>query len=281
MRSNSIYFVNFFMFKLLFVCLLATKCFAIEPERVIAISPSVNSIVKALGAQRQIVGVDMQSISLYPESVSDIGYMRALNLEGILSLKPDLCLAAYEAAPRKVIDELDKYKVKTVTTTKIRDLNSVSQNIFTIGNALGKTKAATALNAKIMQEANTAINLIPPHQKKLRALFLLQISPNQVFALGQRTHGDWWLNFIALDNVIKFGGMKPLSKEEFMVLKPDLILFARVNSRFQLPYKAELDKHIHTGETRLISVNSQILDGFGADFGLNAQFLVKEVYHAK
>jgi|GEM_PF-6095282 len=279
-HSNQSILTGFLTIKLFAICLLVFHGFAVEPQRVIAIGPSVNSIIKGLNAQNQVIGVDTQSISQYPKTVSNIGYMRAVSLEGLLSLKPDLCIATNDTSPHKVIEDLGKYKVKTVTTSKITTPDSVYQNIMLIGNALGNSEAAYQLKNKVMIEATGAIKLIPPHTRQ-KVLFLLQISPDNVFALGTNTHADWWLKFIQMDNIVKFNGMRPLSKEGFMALTPDVIMVAKVNSQFQLPYKVELETYAKKHKVQIITLNSQILDGFGADFGENTALLVRQVYHVR
>ena len=59
------------------------------PQRYVVISPIYNEIIWALGAQDEVVGVDLSTT--YPPDVKNkqtVGYHRALSAEGILSLHP-------------------------------------------------------------------------------------------------------------------------------------------------------------------------------------------------
>ena len=60
-------------------------------ERIITLGGDVTEIVYKLGAQDSLVGRD--STSLHPVQATqlpDVGYMRTLNAEGVLSLRPTL-----------------------------------------------------------------------------------------------------------------------------------------------------------------------------------------------
>jgi iron complex transport system substrate-binding protein len=58
-----------------------------KDARYVVISPIYNEIIWALGAQNQVVGIDLSTT--YPpevKQVQTVGYHRALSAEGILSL---------------------------------------------------------------------------------------------------------------------------------------------------------------------------------------------------
>ena len=68
---------------------------------IIAIGGSITEIIYALGAEDKLVAVD--STSMYPASAlerhPDVGYMRALSAEPVLSVNPDVILAIDDAGP--------------------------------------------------------------------------------------------------------------------------------------------------------------------------------------
>ncbi|MCX2959272.1 MAG: ABC transporter substrate-binding protein, partial [Serratia symbiotica] len=82
----------------------------------ISIGGDVTEIVFALGAGDEVIARD--STSLQPKAVKklpDIGYMRQLNAEGILSLKPTLVLTTELAQPALVLTQLSESGVKVVS----------------------------------------------------------------------------------------------------------------------------------------------------------------------
>ena len=73
-------------------------------ERVVSLGGGVSEIVHALGETDRLVARD--TTSTYPESVvalPDVGYIRALSAEGVLSVDPDLILAKEGAGPPEAV----------------------------------------------------------------------------------------------------------------------------------------------------------------------------------
>ncbi len=69
-----------------------------ESPRIVSIGGPVTEIVYALGADKDLVGVDTSSI--YPEAATklpQVGYQRMLSAEGVLALHPTLILASADA----------------------------------------------------------------------------------------------------------------------------------------------------------------------------------------
>ena len=78
-----------------------------EPKRVVVAGGDLTEIVYALHAEDRIVGVD--TTSLYPPAARerpDVGYLRQLSAEGILSLSPDLVLTTVSAGPPAVLEQI-------------------------------------------------------------------------------------------------------------------------------------------------------------------------------
>ncbi len=72
----------------------------IATQRIVTIGGDVSEITYALGVGDLIVGRD--STSLNPKALKalpDVGYIRLLNAEGILALKPTLILSSQRAEP--------------------------------------------------------------------------------------------------------------------------------------------------------------------------------------
>jgi iron complex transport system substrate-binding protein len=75
--------------------------------RVVSIGGALTEIVYALGEEGRVIAVD--STSLWPPEAAakpDVGYMRALSAEGVLSVAPDLILAVEGSGPAEAMDAL-------------------------------------------------------------------------------------------------------------------------------------------------------------------------------
>src|SRR5262245_9834795 len=87
-----------------------------DPSRIASIGGSVTEIGYALGEEDRLVARD--STSLYPEAalkLPDVGYMRALSPEGVLSVNPTGLLVVEGSGPREAIDVLKKASVPFIT----------------------------------------------------------------------------------------------------------------------------------------------------------------------
>src|SRR6185295_1972797 len=81
-------------------------------ERIVCLSKQYNEIIYALGAEKDLVGVDLSST--YPpaiKKVPTVGYHRALSTEGILSTKPTLIIHDNNVGPEQVMDQMTKLKI--------------------------------------------------------------------------------------------------------------------------------------------------------------------------
>src|SRR5690606_20289178 len=81
-------------------------------NRVVAVGGSITEIVYALGEEKRLAGRD--STSVYPPEalqLPDVGYMRQLSPEGVLSVSPDAILMLEGSGPPSALDVLGKASV--------------------------------------------------------------------------------------------------------------------------------------------------------------------------
>jgi len=95
--------------KLWIIGLLALPFSLCATERVISIGGDVTEIVYALGAQQALVARD--STSLQPPQATalpNVGYMRQLNAEGMLAMKPTLVIASMLSQPSLALQQVEQ-----------------------------------------------------------------------------------------------------------------------------------------------------------------------------
>jgi len=93
-----------------------------KDARYVVISPIYNEIIWALGAQDQVVGVDLSTT--YPpdvKKVQTVGYHRALSAEGILSLHPTAIIHDNNIGPPQVVQQLQQLNIPMKTFTAKND----------------------------------------------------------------------------------------------------------------------------------------------------------------
>src|ERR1051326_8527614 len=92
------------------------------PQRYVVISPIYNEIIWALGAQDEVVGVDLSTT--YPPDVKNkqtVGYHRALSAEGILSLHPTAVIHDNNIGPPQVVQQLQQLNIPMKTFSAKND----------------------------------------------------------------------------------------------------------------------------------------------------------------
>ena len=71
------------------------------------IGSAVTEIVFALGEKSNVVAIDLTSMYVAgAEGMTNVGYMRALSTEGVLSQAPDLMCVSSDSGPPEVLDAL-------------------------------------------------------------------------------------------------------------------------------------------------------------------------------
>src|SRR3954454_13484220 len=93
-----------------------------KTARLVVISPIYNEIIWALGAQEQVVGVDLSTT--YPPDVKNkqtVGYHRALSAEGILSLHPTAIIHDNNIGPPQVVDQIKQLNIPMKTFSAKND----------------------------------------------------------------------------------------------------------------------------------------------------------------
>jgi len=115
-----------------------------------------SEIVYALGAQKDLVAVDLSST--YPpeiKSLPTVGYHRALSVEGILAVKPTLILHNDDIGPEHVVRQLESLKIPMKKfAAKGIDVPSTEALITEMGAYFHKEARAKELNGK--READLA-----------------------------------------------------------------------------------------------------------------------------
>ena len=117
-----------------------------HPKRVVSLSPAVTEIMFALDAQDLLVG--RTDFCVYPDealSIPSIGGISNLNIESILTLKPDLVISG-SMVGKKVTDQMDAMGVPMVCVIEKPKFEALYDNIAAIGHLVGKEHEADSLN---------------------------------------------------------------------------------------------------------------------------------------
>jgi len=195
---------------------------------VLSIGGSVTEIVYALGEGHRLVARDTTSV--YPpeaENLPDVGYMRALSPEGVLSVSPELIISEDGAGPPDTIEVLKSSEISYVTVPAVTDGSGIARKIRVIGDALDVPEKAEALAANVEAEIATAqVNAVRrAGNAPKRVLFVLSTQGGRILASGKGTSADAIIRLAGGENAIdEFEGYKLLTDEAISHASPDVIL---------------------------------------------------------
>lgn len=197
-----------------------------DTTRIAAIGGSITEIVYALGEEGHLVARD--STSRYPAAamaLPDVGYMRQLSAEGVLSVNPSGILALQGSGPREAVDVLKKSSVPFIDVPEHYSHDGILEKIRIVGKALGVDAKAEALVAETDAKLKAAEKQTASIKDRKRILFVLSIQSGKILAAGSDTAGDGIIKLAGAVNAVEgFSGYKPMSDEAIVTAGPDVIL---------------------------------------------------------
>ena len=200
---------------------------AAEPRRIVSIGGAATEILYQVGQQDRIVGVDTTSL-FPPEALKtkpNVGYLRAISAEGVLSLSPDLILMEKDAGPPETVALLEQSGIRIVRVASGYEMEALPQKIRQVAEAVGKTEDGARIAAKVESDLSTLKCTLAGVTTKKRVLFILSMVDGRPMAAGTGTAADAIIRLANAENV--FGdvqGYKTISPEAAAALQPEAIL---------------------------------------------------------
>lgn len=203
------------------------------PQRIVSLAPSNTEILFAIGAGDQVVGRD--ELSDFPEeakAITDIGStFDALNTELIVSLKPDLVLAAEINTPEqaKQLEDLGLtvYYLKNPTT-----LEEMYGNLELLAQMTGHEEEAATLVESLKARVAAVDEKIAPLSSRFSVFYELDATdPSKPFTAGKGTFITQLIDRAGGYNIAgDLEGYPQLSLEQVVAADPAFIILG--NARY-------------------------------------------------
>ncbi|RST88388.1 hemin ABC transporter substrate-binding protein [Aquibium carbonis] len=197
-----------------------------EAKRIVSVGGSLTEIVFALGAQDRLVARD--STSTYPveaETLPDVGYMRALSPEGVLSVQPDAILLLEGSGPPEAVEVLRKASVPMIFVPERFDSEGILVKIRAVGEALGLRAETKRFEAEVAADLEKAVEATAGIAERKRVLFVLSLQGGKILASGEGTAAAGIMALAGADNAIGgFTGYRQLTDEAVIEAQPDVVL---------------------------------------------------------
>ena len=194
-----------------------------DSARIAVAGGSITEILYALGAEDRIVAVD--STSNFPPSAKQlpqIGYVRNLSTEGLLSLSPTLVLGEHDMGPPPILAQLQALDVDVLRVPEAFTAAGIVEKVLCVASAVGHREAGERL---VEEMAAATSEMRAPARASPRGILLLGLRGGAPVAAGRETSGDGLLRMAGVENQLgTMEGWKPISVEAMAAARPDFIV---------------------------------------------------------
>ncbi|MFW5998086.1 MAG: ABC transporter substrate-binding protein, partial [Desulfovermiculus sp.] len=192
-------------------------------ERIVSLAPSITESVFAIDQGHRLVGVTQYSN--HPPQAKDlpaVGSYINLNVEKIVALQPDLCLATKDGNPYQAISQLERAGIP-VYALDPRDLPAIMETILDLGRVLDAEEKARQVAGAMQQEVREIKEVVGQAESRPRVFYQIGVSP--IVSAGKDTFAHELITLAGGENVAAHANQYPrYSREDVLVFNPDVIL---------------------------------------------------------
>ena len=233
------------------------------PRRVVSLAPSITEIIFSIQRQDLLVGVSR--FSDYPAAareITKVGSYVHLDLERIVSLRPDLCIAIKDGNPREIAERLEGMGIP-VYAVNPQNLATVLEAISEIGALLNAESQAHHLLEELRGRIHHIDQLVSTAAYRPKVFFQIGIAP--IVSAGADTFIHELVEYAGGINLAQTEkGYPRFSREQVLGLAPEILiitsmarggLFEEVRSEW-LGWKnmpAARDGHIYIEDANLFN----------------------------
>ena len=197
-------------------------------KKIVSIGGSITEIVFELGLGENVIGVDQSSV--LPKIVKElpqVGYIRRISSEGVLSMMPTIILTNTEIGPKAAVDEIKNSGVKMNIYDAPKNLDGLYSIVNQIGNDFDLTEKAEDLINKI-QNFKVKIDEKEKNKKQNKVIFIMNPSNSSYNAAGSKTVANYLIKMINGINLVEndFAYYRPINKEQLIMYNPDVLIIA-------------------------------------------------------
>jgi iron complex transport system substrate-binding protein len=255
-----------------------------KPEKIVSLIPSNTEIAFALGLGKEIVGVS--DFDNYPKEAANkekIGGVD-MNVEKIISLKPNLVLAHASSAHNSTegIKQLKDAGVTVLIVNDAKNFDQVYDSIDMVGKATGETKKAEEI-VKGMKDKLADIKAKAAKIKNRKKVFV-EVSPApEIYTPGKNTFMDEMISSINAVNIANDQeGWVKIDQEAMIKRNPDVIVttygYYVKNPVEQVLSRKGWENVIAVKNKQVIDINSDRVTRSGPRIIEGVEDLAKAVY---
>ncbi|KWT99847.1 hemin receptor [Vibrio toranzoniae] len=198
----------------------------VEQPRIISAGSAVTELVLALGAEEQLVGIDVTSRFPQSENLPQIGYHRNLSAEGLLALDPTTLIGSDEMGPDNAISQLRSAGVDVEIVNTEANVEGLLKRIDQIAKITHTEDQSEQIKAEVNQKVAALKENQRPSNETKKVLFLLLHEGRNANVAGGETSPNTIIELAGGINPAakSLTSYKPLSMESLVEMQPDVIL---------------------------------------------------------
>lgn len=195
-------------------------------QRIISAGSAVTELVLALGAEDQLVAIDVTSRFPQSDKLPKIGYHRNLSAEGLIALQPTTLIGSDEMGPDTAISQLKSAGVDVEIVNTEASVEGLLKRIDQIAEITHTEENSKAVKESVNKKiAVLEANQVPQNEAK-KVLFLLLHEGRPANVAGSETSPNAIIELAGGINPAaeSLTSYKPLSMESMVEMQPDVIL---------------------------------------------------------
>ena len=206
--------------------LMIVSQYATAQERIISAGGAVTELIYALGAEQQLVAVDVTSRVPAEAQLPKIGYHRQLSAEGLMALAPDRIIGSDEMGPETTLTQIKQSGINVDIINTKPTVTGLLERIDDIARLTNTTDKADKIKTDVEQQVKQLNSNIPLESKQKKVLFLLVHEGRPANVAGKNTTADAVIQLAGATNPAaeQLESYKPLSMEAMVSMQPDVIL---------------------------------------------------------
>ena len=226
------------------------------PSRIVSLVPSQTELLADLGLDNEVVG--LTRFCVHPEDWKGrktiVGGTKAINLDRVADLQPDLVIANKEENVREQVDALSE--IAPVYVTDVSTVANALTMIRDVGALVGRVEAALELADEIETGFAT---LAPIHRQ--RAAYLIWRDP--WMTVGGDTFISDVMTHVGLDNVYAEATRYPIvTPDDLRHRQPERILLSSEPYPFRDSHLVEVRRLVPEATVEL--VDGEVFSWYGS-----------------
>ncbi len=236
--------------------------------RIISTVPSITELLYDLSLEDEVVGITKYCV--HPEkwyrSKERIGGTKTLNLDKIISIKPDLIICNKE---ENVKEQIEKLSINH--SVHITDIKTIADNIELI-SSIAELTDRVSHGIKLTDQYKNSVSKIMQSVNRKSAVYLIWKEP--LMSVGDDTYIHSVMDLCGIENKMRGQQRYPtIDMDMLKSMSPDLLLL----SSEPYPFK---EKHIqyfqsHLPDTKVILVDGEVFSWYGTRLIKRTKYLVE------